>query len=248
MSLADDALVVLLHVVAKPRIRLAIHDPIADPGRMRAPRQTADRSPGNRETHQLLDEDVPSGDHHDLPGGQRRQQEHRADRRRSPAVRNPGFPRSTRPAPAVLPGPPAHGRARSCADRSRRSRDRARRLSRTGSKSNDVAVIPVHARFAVETVAITGVEPELQRKREHLLRLQQRKRRTIGAPVRAVHRKRQLFPLDVVASDEVTVLGDDVIARDRPSFGRKCCAVSTSATVVLDANVLPALHAPDAAR
>ena len=89
--------------------------------------------------------------------------------------------------------------------------DRARVERRVGAhrlEAHDVAVVAVDALGAGQPVAVAFVEAQLQRQRQHLLRLQQRKRRTVGAPLRAVHRERQLLPLDVAAGDEVAVLGD----------------------------------------
>ena len=63
-----------------------------------------------------------------------------------------------------------------------------------------------------EAVAILLGEPQLERQREHLLRLQQRKWWTIGAPLRAVDREGQLLPLDAV-------VGEPELSGDRVDHG-----------------------------
>ena len=101
---------------------------------------------------------------------------------------------------------------------------------RRGSNRDHVAVVVADALGAGEPVAIVAVEAQLQRQRQDLLGLEQRKRRPVGSPLRAVDRERQLFPLDVVAGHEVAVLARHVvpgIGHGRPEVlihphGRRC--------------------------
>ena len=111
-------------------------------------------------------------------------------------------PRSTRPArEPALHRLDAHARERLAIDPDGAPIERpilADRLEAPARSSE-----PSTRRVADQAIAVAVVEPQLQRQRQHLLRLQQRKRRTIGAPLRAVHRERPLLPLDAVAIDEV---------------------------------------------
>ena len=95
-------------------------------------------------------------------------------------------------------------------------------------ESHDVTVICTDPLGSGQRVAVVVREPQLKWKREHLLGLQQGKRRPVGTPLGAIDRERQLLPLDAVAGDKVPVGGDDVIPGSA-TFGLKCCAIRTFA-------------------
>ena len=110
------------------------------------------------------------------------------DRRRVVA----GSPRWRRPAPRARPAPPAPGCARTSAvDPDVPRIERRVRLERF--EPHDVAVVAVDTLGPVQPVAVALVEPQLQRQRQHLLGLQQRKRRAIRIP-RSTHSPRTTAP------------------------------------------------------
>ena len=71
----------------------------------------------------------------------------------------------------------------------------------------------VHGAGALQAIAVAGVEFDGERRRQHLLGLEQRERRPRLAETRAVDAELALFPLGALdAIDEEAVLGDDVEA------------------------------------
>ncbi len=87
-----------------------------------------------------------------------------------------------------------------------------RRIAPDRLEPHDVAVVSADAVGAVQAISVSLVEPQLQRQRQHLLRLEQRERRAIGPPARSVDEEGQLFPLHLRSGNEVPVLADDVVA------------------------------------
>ena len=164
-----------------------------------------------RERHLLLDQKVPAGDQHDLPGGEAVEQIHLLipdhDRRRVSLNLLVGDDRRGEPALHRL-HPDPHKRL--AVDPDRAGIQRRVRLERL--ESHDVAVVALDTRRPVQPVPVALVEPQQQRQRQHLLGLQQRKRRAIRSPGRPIHRERELLPFDVGAGHEIAILGDDVVS------------------------------------
>ena len=110
-----------------------------------------------------------------------------------------------------LDGLHAHARKAAAIDPDGPAKERSPLID--GVELDDVAVETVDLLRAGQPVAIVVAEAELERQRQDLLGLQQRKRRPVlGAEPRSVHRERQLFPLDAVGRREVAVFRDDVVA------------------------------------
>ncbi len=198
--------------MAQPLIGFFVHHAVARASGVASRGEVALVHLNVREHDALLDQDIAAGDHQNLPGRHPGEQKHgtaadgrdrrvvlrlfvRHDRRGKPALHR--LHAHAREGRAIDP----HGAA-------------IQRLSADDRLELDhITVELVYHLRPAQLVAVVGVESKLQRKRQHLLGLQERKRGPVGSPLRAVDRKRQFFPFDVGAADEVTVFRHDVVAR-----------------------------------
>ncbi len=208
--LADHALVPLLDVVAQPAIGLAIHDALAParPGAELDEAGIVDLEVGEGDA--LLDQQVAPGNHHDLARVEPGEQEDRrvADRGHR-LVGLDLLVRHDRRRQPRLHGLHAHAREAAALDPDGAAIERLAVGDRI--EADHVAVVPADALGAGQPVAVVAAEPQLQRQRQHFLGLQQRERRPIAAPLRAVHRERQLLPLDAILGHVVAVLRHHVV-------------------------------------
>ena len=136
----------------------------------------------------LLDQQVAAGDEHDLPRGEAGEQEHRpvADRRH----RRVGLDllvRDDRRRQRGLDRLHLDARERAPIDPDRPAVERLARPDRI--EPHHVAVVLADAFRAGEPIAVVVVEAELQRQRQHLLRLEQRERPGGRAPTSCRSRK-----------------------------------------------------------
>ena len=209
-TLADDALLALLHEVAETVVGFAVHHVSAAAGLAAGLFEPWCVDVEVGEADGLLDQDVAPRHQDDLAGGEPGEQKNRTVFERDDGgVGLDLLVRDHRRRELGLDRLDLHSCKGLLVDPERSPVERASLLRRL--ESHDVTVICTDPLGSRQRVAVVVREPQLKWKREHLLGLQQRKRRPVGTPLGAIDRERQLLPLDAVAGDKVPVGGDDVI-------------------------------------
>ncbi len=182
------------------------------------------------EARRLLDQDVAPGDEHDLA-------RHRLDRQEDlPAAGLAGLGeahrlvvRDDRRRQAGLHRLQLAAAKRLAIDPHRAAIERLRRRGGAGREAHHIAGGAVDGLGAVEAIAIVGVEPQIERRRQHLLGLQQRE----GRPI-APH----LVPLTENDSSSHSTPARSAkkrfsVTTSKPGsvvVGRKCCSIRASTT------------------
>ena len=210
--IADDARLALLHEVADALVRVAVHDPVARTRGAPLPVEVGRVQREIRQTNLALDQHAAAGDQEDLLADQVIEQPDR------PAVDVSGrlehlrlVVRDDRTAQLRLDRLNLEPDVRRAVDPHRPAIERVRRIDRV--EPDDERRPSADRVHAVEPVRVVLVQPQVERQRQHLLGLHERKRRTIGRPLRAVQLEAQLLPFDGAVLREEAVLGHEVVRR-----------------------------------
>ena len=209
--LADDALVALLDEVAHTLVGVAVHDAVARPRGLALPVEVGRVQPKSAEDL-ALDQHAAAGNQEDLLAGQTVEQPDR------PAVDVAGrlehvrlVVRDDRTVQLRLDRLHLEPHERRAIDPHGAPVERLRRIDRL--EPDDERRPPADRLHALQPVRVVLVQPQVERQRQHLFGLHQRKGGPIGRPLRAVQFEAQLLPFDGAVLREEAVLGHDVVGR-----------------------------------
>ena len=211
---ADHPRLPFLHEVPNPLVGVAVHDAVRRAGRRSHSVEVRHVQGDVREVQLPLDEDAAAGDEEHLLADQMVHQP-RGTSRKSAGLRVDLrlVVRHDRTGQLRLHCLDLEPDEAAPIDPHRTAVERPPRIDRI--ETDDERGPSADRLDAVQAICVVLVQPEIEGQRKHLLRLHERKRRSIRRPFRAVQLEAQLLPLDADAVSEQTVLRHDVVRRIR---------------------------------